>query len=64
MEKISLAEALEKTGLKKKHIADKLGMTPQYYSVFVRRNTINRAQAFVIEKLTELSIEDIDVEVR
>ena len=64
MERLSLAEALENTGLKKKFMAEKIGITTQYYSVFVKRRSINRAQATVIEMLTGLNIEDIDIEVK
>lgn len=63
-ERTSLAEALENTGMKKKFISERLGITPQYYSMFIKRKTINRAQATVISMLTGMSIDEIDVEVR
>lgn len=63
-EKISLSEAFEKTGYLKKHIASEMGFSLEYYSVFVRRKTVTKPQALMIEKLTGLKIEEIDIEVK
>ena len=61
MNKIKLSLALEKTGLKKKEIAKRLGFAPTYYSKFINK-TKKRTPSQIEEilKMTGLNFEDVD----
>lgn len=64
MNKISLSQALDNTGFKKKYISEQLGFNNTYYQRFLSRGTVSRPQATVIELLTGIKIENIDVKVK
>lgn len=59
--KISLDKALEQTGYKKKYIAEKLGITPEYLPKFIDNcEKISIEKAAIICELTGLKISDLD----
>lgn len=63
-EKISLREALDRTGMLQKDIMKELSLTPTYYTRFTKLKSITRPQALMIEKLTKMKIKDIDIIVK
>lgn len=63
-DKISLKEAFDRTGKTHVWIAGMLGIERSYYYKFIKRETITKPQALMIEKITGIPIEQIDIKVK
>lgn len=62
--RISVSEALDQTGLKKKYIADKLGVSPQWLPTYLSKpKEISVENATIICELTGKKMCELDFEV-
>lgn len=61
MERISLTQAVEDSGLKKQYVADKLGITRSYLNEYLSHpDRITIKNATILSKLTGKSINELD----
>lgn len=61
MYRISIDEAIKEAGLKKKCVADKLGINEAYYSTYIKNaSKISIKNALIICELTGRSLDEID----
>lgn len=59
--RIPVSEALDGTGLKKRYIAEKLGVTPQWLSSYLSNpHEISIENALVISELTGKKLSELD----
>ena len=60
----SLKEALEETGLRKGFIAESFSITANHLSTFMKSSEITKPQALMVEKLTGMKIEEIEIKLK
>lgn len=61
MKKISLEKAVNDSGFKKSFIAEKLGISPCYFSAFIKKpKDMSLEQAYILCTLLNKNMEDLD----